>query len=128
VEREQTRVNATLTRCTLVHHTLKANRLAARKFGRDLFSLPAMEMLLELYVRGDSRPRSLTSLCVVVGASDRTALRIIHKLAEKALLTLTPDPDDARRVNVELTPDAITLLEAYFDGLLDLLTGPDLRG
>lgn len=119
---------ARLDRRTLLGLAVRAQRMISVRIGADLVTTPAWDMLLDLYVREDRRPMSLTSLCGASSAPPRTALRIINKMVERDLLSRAPDPEDGRRILVELSPKAVMLLDQYFDGLLDLLErshGPD---
>lgn len=120
-------VIATLDRCVMISLAVRAHCLLGNRFGSDLFSMPALNMLFDLYAREDRRPRSLTSLCGASKAPARTALRMIHRMIERNLLVRTPDPRDQRRINVELSPEGTELLDAYFDGLLDIVAKPELR-
>ncbi|MCK0207890.1 response regulator [Starkeya koreensis] len=73
-------------------------------FQSDLFSDPAWEMLLDLAVaEASGRPISVTSLCIASGAPTTTALRRIEELREAGFIERRPDPDDRRRIIVELT-------------------------
>lgn len=124
---EPLRINAMLDRCSLIGFSVRADRMKEDKFGHDLFSTPAMDILLDLYMQKDRKARSLTSLCVAAGGSERTALRIIQRLVQRGYLRRSPDPDDARRVNAELTEEAIALLDQYFDSLLAVIASPDIQ-
>lgn len=114
-------------RCVMVSLSAHARRLMEHQFGRDLFSIPALDMLLDLYMRRDGQPRSLTALCAAARAPERSALRIIHKLVKQGLLSLAPDPRDARRVNVELSAEGMRTLDAYFDNLLAVMARTEQR-
>ncbi|WP_447725553.1 hypothetical protein [Sphingomonas koreensis] len=96
-------------------------RLIGERLGHDLFSTPAFDMLLDLYVREDHRPMSLTGLCGAAAVPERTALFTINRLVERNLLTRHPDPRDARRVNVELSAGAVRMLDSCFDDLLTII-------
>lgn len=120
-------VSATLDRCSMIGLAVRAHCLMGHQFGSDLFSMPALHMVFDLYARKDQRPRSLTSLCGASKAPARTALRMINRLVERNLLLRKPDSFDQRRINVELSPQAIQMLDAYFDGLLELLSRPELK-
>lgn len=98
--------------------------LVSDRLGRDLYSAPAWEMLLDLYLREDRRPMSLTSLSGASQAPFRTGLRAIDRLVSRKLLIRTRDEGDGRRINVELSPEAIDLLDRLFDDLADLLAPP----
>lgn len=97
--------------------------LISNQFGSDLFSMPAFDMLLDLYLNRDEPPRSLTSLCGATRSPERTALRIIHRMVKRGLLQLSQDMDDARRVNVQLSRNAVGLLDGFFDQLVEFVSG-----
>jgi DNA-binding MarR family transcriptional regulator len=108
-----------------VRLAVRAHRMLTQRLGRDLYAVPALDMLLDLYLLGNGKSRSLSSLC---GASDtpiRTALRTINRMVDKGLLIRTPDLSDARRTNVVLSEKAATLLDGYFDALLRGIAGDE---
>lgn len=107
-----------LDRITMTNLTSKAHHLLMLRFGKDLFSAPAFEMLLDLYLR--PRPRSLTAVTAASSQSERNAQRIIHRMVEDGLMQCTRDPTDGRRKIVELTPEAIEKLDSFFDQLVGL--------
>jgi DNA-binding MarR family transcriptional regulator len=96
---------------------VRSHQLLGEQLGRDFYSVPALDMLLDLYLLKTRRPRSLSSLCGASQAPIRTALRAINRLVAEGLLSRTPDPADARRVNVALTPKGVALLDAVFEAL-----------
>lgn len=100
----------------------KAQQLKLSQFGKDLVSAPAFEMLLDLYMRADPLPCSLTALTAASSASERNSLRIIHRMVERGLLLRYRDPSDGRRMIVELTPEAIMALDSFFDHLVTFAT------
>ena len=102
----------------------RAKRLISAALGRDLHSTPAWDMLLDLYGREERRPMSLTSLSGASPAPSRTSLRAIDRLVQRGLLIRTRDDGDGRRINVELAPEAITLLDRLFDDLAALFAPP----
>jgi len=101
---------------------LRTQCLLNNRLGHDLHSSPAWDMLLDLYIREDRRPMSLTSLSGASPAPSRTSLRMIDRLVRRALLDRTRDPDDGRRINVELSFAAIGLLDQLFDEMAVFLT------
>nr|WP_087574444.1 MarR family winged helix-turn-helix transcriptional regulator [Sphingomonas sp. CDS-1] len=107
-----------LDRIAMTNLASKAHHLMMLRFGRDLFSAPAFEMLLDLYLR--PRPRSLTALTAASSQSERNSQRIIHRMVEVGLLQCYRDPKDGRRKIVELTPEAIEELDSFFDQLVTL--------
>lgn len=106
----------------IIDVAVRAHHLIAKQLGRAFISVPALDMLLDLYISDTSRSKSLTSLCGASRAPTRTALRTIKRMVEHGLLVTSPDPDDARRTNVKLTDKSMALLDSYFDRLTNFLT------
>ncbi|PZU64070.1 MarR family winged helix-turn-helix transcriptional regulator [Sphingobium sp.] len=121
---EGSRITTTVNRCSMVDLTEQVQRLRADEFGRDLFTIPAFEMLLDLYTCRGRQPRSLTALTAVSSASERNSQRIVHRLARRGLVKLRRDPNDGRRILVELEPAAGELLDRFFDRLVELVAVP----
>lgn len=72
---------------------------------RDLFVDPAWDLLLDLLVsESEGRPVSTTAACLASGVAASTALRYIHLLEDRGFVVRTPDPIDARRLFVQLSP------------------------
>ncbi|WP_030539307.1 MarR family winged helix-turn-helix transcriptional regulator [Sphingobium sp. DC-2] len=118
---EDSRITTTINRCRMVDFTEQVQRLRADEFGRDLFTIPAFEMLLDLYTCRSRQPRSLTALTAASSASERNSQRIVHRLAERGLVKLRRDPSDGRRILVELEPATSELLDRFFDRLVELV-------
>jgi DNA-binding MarR family transcriptional regulator len=118
---EGSRITASLNRCSMVDFTEQVQRLRADEFGRDLFTIPAFEMLLDLYTCRSRQPRSLTALTAASSASERNSQRIVHRLAQRGLVKLRRDPNDGRRILVDLEPAARELLDRFFDRLVELV-------
>jgi DNA-binding MarR family transcriptional regulator len=110
-----------LDRQTVARLVARIHRLIGDTLGRDIFSTPAWDMMLDLYIRDEQRPLSLTGLCGASAVPERTALFTINRLVERKLLTRYPDPTDGRRANVELSAGAVRLLDDCFDDLLALI-------
>lgn len=80
---------------------------------RDLFADPAWDLLLDLLV-SESEGRSVSTTaacmasgvaaCMASGVAASTALRYINLLEERDLVMRVPDPSDARRMFVKLSP------------------------
>lgn len=96
---------------------VRAHRMLTARLGRDLYGVPALDMLLDLYLLDDRKPRSLSNLCGASQAPVRTALRTINRMVDRGLLVRTSDLLDGRRTNVELSQKAVQLLDAYFEAL-----------
>ena len=94
-----------------------ARRLYRLRRKRDAalpgyFGDPAWDILLDLMIaRADSRPRSISCLCVASSVSSSAALRWITRLLDDGLIYKTQDPEDGRRTYVELSPQAAAKLE-----------------
>lgn len=113
-------ISTTLNRCSMVGLTEQVQRLRADEFGKELFTIPAFEMLLDLYTCRNVQPRSLTSLTGASSASERNSQRIVHRLAERGFVDLHRDPTDGRRIIVELRPETAAMLDRFFDRLVEL--------
>lgn len=118
---EGPRITTTVNRCSMVDFTEQVQRLRADEFGRELFTIPAFEMLLDLYICKSRQPRSLTALTGASSTSERNSQRIVHRLAQRELVTLRRDPSDGRRILVDLEPAARELLDRFFDRLVELV-------
>jgi hypothetical protein len=99
----------------LVSLVIEARRHRARHFRSDLFADPAWDMLLDLLdaeMRG--RRVSVSSLCIAAAVPASTALRWINAMVKDGLFVRRPDPDDLRRIYVELSPGASAAMRRYF--------------
>src|SRR3546814_15040584 len=94
-------ITTTVSRCSMIGLTEQVQRLRADEFGKELFTNPAFEMLLDLYTRRSVQPRSLTSLTGASSASERNSKRLVHRPAERGFVDLTRHPSDGTRNNVE---------------------------
>jgi DNA-binding MarR family transcriptional regulator len=84
-------------------------------FNSSLFSDPAWDILLELYVAETEGKRLCVSAIGVMAAIPATTvLRWLAALEQEGLVMRAGDPFDARRVFVSLTDAALNALNAYF--------------
>jgi DNA-binding MarR family transcriptional regulator len=80
-------------------------------YDKGMFGEPVWDMLLDLYVAGKrGRKISVSSLCIAAAVPATTALRHINMMLQKGLVKRQPDPDDARRVWIELTDSTVGLM------------------
>ncbi|MBO9378595.1 winged helix DNA-binding protein [Sphingomonas histidinilytica] len=101
-----------------IRDMIRARRLRDELFGAGLFADPAWDMLLDLMAaRLERRPVAVSSLCIAAAVPATTALRWIKQLTEAGLLRRVADPDDGRRVFIELTDHAASVMEAYFTAM-----------
>lgn len=94
---------------------IRARRLRSRYFDDGLFADPAWDMLLDLFQAEIAQHRvPVSSLCIAAAVPPTTALRWIRSMTESGLLQRKPDPNDGRRVFVELSPSASRAMHSYF--------------
>lgn len=97
-----------------VRGIIRARRLRDQYFGADLFADPAWDMLLDLMAARLERQRvAVSSLCIAAAVPATTALRWIKTLTEHGLFVRAADPEDGRRVYIELSEGAAAALSAY---------------
>ncbi|WP_106639923.1 winged helix DNA-binding protein [Allosphingosinicella vermicomposti] len=97
-----------------VRNIIRARRLRDQYFGADLFADPAWDMLLDLMAaRLEQQRVAVSSLCIAASVPATTALRWIKALTEQGLFVRSADPQDGRRVYIELSETAAAALAAY---------------
>lgn len=98
-----------------VRLVIRARRLRGRFFAEEMFADPAWDMLLDLLQAEIAQLRvSVSSLCIAAAVPATTALRWLKSMTEKGIFVRRDDPHDARRVFVELSPDASAAMRHYF--------------
>ena len=98
-----------------IRETIKSRRLRERYFAADLFADPAWDILLDLFAaRAEGVSVSVSSLCIAAAVPPTTALRWITAMTSNGILLRRHDPDDARRVFIELSNETAEQLESYF--------------
>ena len=98
----------------LVRSIIRARRLRDHYFRGALFADPAWDMLLDLFAaRLEKRRVAVSSLCIAAAVPATTALRWIKSLTDQRLLVRVADPQDGRRVFIELSDEAAAGLESY---------------
>lgn len=110
---------------TTIHGNAQANlRLAAKlmmdrksrdaQFGAGLFSDPAWDIMLALYVGKLQQIRmKTTALIEDSGVPSTTALRWINALSERGYLDKSSNPTDARSTLIEMTDTAAVLMTDF---------------
>jgi hypothetical protein len=94
---------------------IKQRRLRDRFFASDLFADPAWDILLDLKAASlEGQKVSVSSLCIAAAVPPTTALRWISAMTESGMLVRQQDPDDQRRVFIELSEEASAKLDDYF--------------
>lgn len=97
-----------------IRSMIRARRLRDQYFRGDLFADPAWDMLLDLMAARLEKNRvAVSSLCIAAAVPATTALRWIKALTDRGLLVRSADPQDGRRVYIELSDDTARALAAY---------------
>jgi hypothetical protein len=93
---------------------IRARRLRDQYFRADLFADPAWDMLLDLMAaRLEQKRVAVSSLCIAAAVPATTALRWIKVLSDRGLFVRSADPQDGRRVYIELSDETARALAAY---------------
>jgi DNA-binding MarR family transcriptional regulator len=93
---------------------IRARRLRGDYLPAELFADPAWDILLDLMAaRLEGRKVAVSSLCIAAAVPPTTALRWIAVLTERGLLRRVADPNDGRRINMELSGETARALGAY---------------
>ena len=107
-----------------VRGVIRARRERDAIFGDELFADPAWDILLELYAATLLEKRIATSeVCGAAAVPQTTALRWLDKLDRLGWLERHADPEDGRRVFVDLTAKGAAAMERYFEEV-----GPETAG
>lgn len=100
---------------TQIRELIKLRRLRDQHFPAELFADPGWDILLDLFAaKLEGKSVSVSSLCIAAAVPPTTALRWITTMTEHGALVRKQDPNDARRVFIELSPDSEARLRAYF--------------
>lgn len=92
---------------------IRARRLRDQYLGADLFADPAWDMLLDLMAaRYEGQRVPVSSLCMAAAVPPTTALRWIKALSEQEIFVRIADPEDGRRIYIELADEMAGALEA----------------
>lgn len=94
---------------------VRARRDRERSLGRHLFSDPAWDILLALYLaalRGHTT--SVSEVCIAAAAPATTALRWISALKAEDLLIQSADPRNSRKQCLSLTLKGRSLMASHF--------------
>lgn len=101
-----------------VRGLIRVRRLRDQFFAKELFADPAWDMLLDLMAARLEESRvAVSSLCIAAAVPATTALRWIRTLTEHGLFVRTADPEDGRRIFIELSDAAYDSMSAYFQTL-----------
>jgi hypothetical protein len=97
-----------------IRSIIRARRLRDHFFRGEMFADPAWDMLLDLMAARVERQRvAVSSLCIAAAVPPTTALRWIKTLCDQGLFVRVADPEDGRRVFIELSDQTAAMMEAY---------------
>ena len=97
-----------------IRSMIRARRLRGHFFPSEIFADPAWDMLLDLMAaRVEEQRVAVSSLCIAAAVPPTTALRWIKILCDQGLFVRIADPEDGRRVFIELSAEAAAMMEAY---------------
>jgi len=99
-----------------IRSVIRMRRLRDEYFAANLFGDPAWDMLLDLMAaRLESKPVAVSSLCIAAAVPATTALRWIKRMTDEGLLVRRSDPEDGRRVFIELSDAAADAMMRYIE-------------
>ena len=89
--------------------------------GANLFSEPAWDIMLDLFISDDEGLRlSVSAVCIGARAPSATALRYLTMLQESGLVERSRDERDGRRSHVQLTPLGRRRMEGLLARMVDV--------
>ncbi len=97
-----------------VRSIIRARRLRDHFMHGGLFADPAWDMMLDLMAaRLEGNRVAVSSLCIAAAVPATTALRWIKALTDRQLFVRSADPQDGRRVYIELADDIARAMSLY---------------
>jgi hypothetical protein len=104
---------------SIAQKLLTIRRQRERIWLGGLFSEPAWDMMLDLYVAWMTRTQvSVSSLCIASAAPTTTALRYIAALEREGIVERSSDEADRRRQFIELSAKARTEMNTLLSTLV----------
>jgi DNA-binding MarR family transcriptional regulator len=98
-----------------IRDIIKLRRMRDDHFKSELFADPAWDILLDLMAaRLEGKSVSVSSLCIAAAVPPTTALRWVTGMTESGMLVRRMDPNDARRVFIELSEETADRLGTFF--------------
>jgi DNA-binding MarR family transcriptional regulator len=89
-------------------------RERSRFFTSSVLGEPVWDMLLALYCLPARQQRlTMTGLATAAGVPPTTALRWTRLMEQKGMIVRNADPQDGRRVHIEMTQAGERLMNAY---------------
>jgi DNA-binding MarR family transcriptional regulator len=101
-----------------LRNIIRVRRLRDKFFDSQLFADPAWDMLLDLMAAQLERIQvAVSSLCIAAAVPPTTALRWIKTMTDAGLLERVADPDDGRRIFIQLSESAGSAMQRYFSAV-----------
>jgi hypothetical protein len=98
-----------------IRDLIKLRRMREQHFPPALFADPGWDILLDLFAaKQEGKAVSVSSLCIAAAVPPTTALRWVTTMTEHGALIRRQDPNDARRVFIELSEDSEERLLNFF--------------
>lgn len=112
-------VRAARSHLALARKTYAVRRKRSAIFGNaDLFGEPAWDIMLDLFIaHGDGKQVSVSSACIGSAAPATTGLRWLAVLADEGLILRESDPQDQRRVLVQLSDAGLAAMSTFFEAV-----------
>jgi hypothetical protein len=112
-------------KASTIRELIKLRRLRDQYFESDLFADPGWDILLDLFAaKLEGKSVSVSSLCIAAAVPPTTALRWITTMTEHGTLVRRQDPNDARRVFIELSAESEERLRSYFRDIASKAVSP----
>ena len=108
---------------------LQARREREWQFPKGLFSDPAWDILLELYVaESEGRPVLESAVGPAVSIPEKSGLRWLGILEARQLVTRTLEDEGSQEARISLTPNAIAGMNHWLERMTQSVSGDPARG
>jgi hypothetical protein len=113
------------TDLAIARRVVRSRNAREALFGSGLFIDPAWEVMLDLFIAGESGQKvSISSVCIAARVPATTALRWLKKLERRNLVVRILDEHDRRRCFLVLTEDARAKVACHLRDLNAALLNP----
>jgi hypothetical protein len=107
-------------------HILAGRRTRDRYFDPMVFSNPAWDMLLAMYIASaEGRVQSVLDCCAAAPVAQRVALRWLAYLKQEDMVIETRDPVWSRHTHLRLSDEMRQTISAYLGSLIRLGVAPE---
>ena len=110
----------------IARQTLAGRRQRDRYFDPMVFSNPAWDMLLSIYVASaEGRVQSVLDCCAAAPVAQGVALRWLAYLKQEEMVIETRDAGQSRQTHIRLSDQMHLTISAYLGSLIGLGVGPE---